>query len=365
MHERTDSEQAILDRVNEAAGPSRRSFVVGAAVAVAGVALADSGVAEAAAPAPNLAATPPANFTPMTAPGRVVRVTKADSLAANKLYPKPDDAKEMLRRALQELTGKPTMAEAARLFVHPEDKVCVKVNGIALQNMGTNKELVLPFIEAMIEAGVPPEHITVLEQYQGFLNGTRINAGNLPKGVKISIHANGDATMPERLIQGTGVRTKFVKAVTESSAIINFALIKDHSICGYTGAIKNLTHGCTINPQDFHAHNASPQIALLASQDIITSRIRLNISDGFKLMAEGGPLYKQPRYVIPHESVYVSTDMVALDAVGWEQVEQARANFKLKTLAAANREPKYIAKAAELGLGIADYARIQLQEVTI
>jgi len=62
----------------------------------------------------------------------------------------------------------------------------VKVNGIAKQNMGTNKELVLPFLEAMIASGVKPENITVLEQYGDFLSGTRINAQNVPAGVKVA-----------------------------------------------------------------------------------------------------------------------------------------------------------------------------------
>ena len=58
----------------------------------------------------------------------------------------------------------------------------MKVNGIAEQNMGTNKELVLPFLEAMIAAGVKPENITVLEQYGSFLAGTRVNDSNVPAG---------------------------------------------------------------------------------------------------------------------------------------------------------------------------------------
>src|SRR5262249_44596141 len=155
---------------------------------------------------------------------------KSGSLQANQRYPKEDDAKAMLERAMTELTGKPNLVEATKLFVHPDDKVCVKVNGIAEQNMGTNKELVLPFVDAMIAAGVKPENITILEQYGSFLGGTRINAQNVPKGVTTSVHQNKDATMAERLIPGTGVRTKFVRVLTESTAVINFSLIKDHSI---------------------------------------------------------------------------------------------------------------------------------------
>ena len=345
-------------------GTSRRTFL-GAAATVAAAATLGAERAAQARTSSDLAAQPPAGFSPFAAPGRVVKVKKAGCMEANGLFPKADDAKEMLRSALQELTGKTDLAEAAKLFVHPQDKVCVKVNGIALQNMATNKELVLPFLEAMISAGVPPANITVLEQYPGFMNGTRITARGVPAGVTVAWHTNKDATMDWRDIPGTQRHTKFVRALTESTALINFALIKDHSICGYTGALKNMTHGCSVNPQDFHDHHASPQIAILSAQDILRSRLRLCIIDGFKLMAHGGPLYKHPEYVVPHEAVYVSTDPVALDAVGWDLVEKARASFKLKSLTDEGRPPAYIHAAADLGVGIADPAKITLREVTL
>jgi|CZKU01.1.fsa_nt_gi uncharacterized protein (DUF362 family) len=345
-------------------GPSRRAFLRGAAGAAAGAALVRSSTAQAKT-APNLAAQPPSGFVPFSAPGRVVRVKKAGCLEANNLFPKPADAKEMLRRSLEELTGKADLAEAAKLIVHPEDKVCVKVNGIALQNMATNKELVLPFVDAMIASGVPAANITILEQYPGFMHGTRINASNVPAGVSVVWHSNNDATMDWRDIPGTQRHTKFVRALTDSTALINFALVKDHSICGYTGALKNMTHGCSVNPQDFHDHHASPQIAILSAQDVLRSRLRLCVFDGFKLMAHGGPLYKHPEYVIPHEAVYVSTDPVAMDSVGWAEVEKARANFHLKSLTDEGRAPLYIQAAADLGVGIADPSKIVLRDVVL
>jgi uncharacterized protein (DUF362 family) len=356
------SQAALTQTVTEAgATASRRAFLGGAAA----VATLLGARAAAAGPPSALAAQPPAGFLPLSEPGRVVRVKKSGCLEANGVYPKPDDAKEMLRRALQELTGKSDLVEAAKLFVHPQDRVCVKVNGIAQQNMATNKELVVPFVEAMVGAGVPPTSITLLEQYPGFFNATRIRAKDVPAGVSIVWHTNSDATMDWREIPGTGRRAKFVRALTESTALVNFALVKDHSICGYTGALKNMTHGCNVNPQDFHDHHASPQIALLAAQDVLRTRSRLCIIDGFKLMAHGGPLYKQPRYVIPHEAVYASTDPVAVDAIGWAEVEKARAGFGLKSLADEGRPPAYILAAADLGLGIADPTKITLREVTL
>jgi uncharacterized protein (DUF362 family) len=358
-----DAELETHARIEHDAGTSRRAFLGGAAVAAA--LLPTTHAFAKTTKEPLLAAQPPAGFVPLSAPGRVVKVKKEGCLEANRLFPKADDAKEMLRRALQELTGQADMAEATKSFLHPQDKVCVKVNGIALQNMATNRELVLPFLEAMVAAGVPPANITVLEQYPGFMNGTRINGRNVPAGVSVAWHVNNDATMDWRDIPGTQRHTKFVRAVTESTALVNFALIKDHSICGYTGALKNMTHGCSVNPQDFHDHHASPQIALLSAQDILRTRLRLCIIDGFKVMAHGGPLYKHPEYVTPHEAVYVSTDPVALDALGWDIVEKARAGFGLKSLVAEGREPAYIRAAADLGVGIADRSKITLREITL
>jgi hypothetical protein len=341
----------------------RRAFLAGTAASAAAATLLHPGTAH-AGPLAGLAAQPPAGFAPLSIPGRVVRVKKSGCLEANGLYPKPDDAKAMLQRAMQELTGKSSLADALRLFVHPQDKVCVKVNGIGTQNMATNKELVLPFVDALVASGVPAANITLLEQYPGYFTSTRIKPRDVPAGVGISTHANNDATMDWRDIPGGG-RAKFVRVVTESTALINFALVKDHSIQGFTGALKNMTHGCNINPQDFHQRHGSPQIAMLAAQDVLRSRLRLCILDGFKVMAHGGPLWKQPQYVVPHESVYASTDPVAVDAIGWAEVEKARATLGLKSLKDEDREPAYIAAAADLGVGIADPKKITLRDVAL
>jgi len=354
-------------------GTSRRRFLGGAAAAAAATALAPERVAAAAEGDPakaagqttSLAASPPPGFVPLAAPGRVVKVSKQGSLQENQIYPKADDAKVMLTRALSELTGKQDLPTALGQFIHKDDKVVVKVNGIALRNMSTNKELVLPMLEGLIAVGVPAANITVLEQYGSFLGGTRISQQNVPAGVKVAVHGNDNATMDFRLIPGTGVKTKFVRYLTESTAVINVALIKDHSICGYTGMLKNMTHGCTINPHDFHTHHASPQIALLYAQDVIKSRVRLCVTDAFKVMCHGGPLDKQPQYRFPYEAVFVGTDPVAMDAVGWEIVEEFRKKNRLKTLTAEGRAPAYIKAAADLGLGVADREKIQLKEVTV
>jgi hypothetical protein len=328
--------------------------------------------AAAATPA-SLVASPPAGFTPLTLPGKVVKVTKGTDFAslmqANQLWPKPEVARQMVERALTELTGAPNATEAMKRFVHPNDVVAVKLNGIAGQKgytMAVNYETVLPVVEAIIAAGVPAERITLFEQYPSYLLGTRVGlpGHDTPKGVKTGVHRNLDATMPETAVY-MGVKTKYVRYVTEATAVIDLTMMKDHSICGFTGALKNMTHGQIVNPQDHHAFHANPQIAMLYNNPILQSRVRLHITDAFKIIYDGGPLDKNPETRIAHGAIYASTDAVALDTIGWGVIEDARKAHDLPTLTHAGREPAYIRTAAELGIGVHDLNAIRLRQIAI
>jgi uncharacterized protein (DUF362 family) len=349
----------------DASLPSRRAFLgtlaAGATVLGAGDALASG-----------FAARPPAGFVPLAIPGKVVKVSKANTLQANGLWPTEDAARTMLERAMAELTGLSDLGAAFAKFVHKDDKVAIKPNGIAGKNgatMASNKELVLEVVKGVMAAGVPASSIVIYEQYPSFLAGTRVASRtgvldpSFPAGVTAVVHENKDATMPE--IQVNGIGTKFVRPFTEATAVINVGLIKDHSICGYTGCLKNITHGSTINPHDFHAHNASPQIASLYAQDVVKSRVRLHLVDAFKLIYDEGPLDTNKKRRVPFEAVYATTDPVAMDVLGWAVVEEHRRDNGLPTLKDAGREPTYIRVAGDLGLGLADRNRISLRDVKI
>jgi uncharacterized protein (DUF362 family) len=356
----------VPDRTAALSLPTRRAFLgtvaAGAAMAAAGPAQAGSG----------FAATPPAGFVPLSIPGKIVKVSKANTLQPNDLWPTEEAARTMLQRAMAELTGLSDMGAAFAKFVHKDDKVAIKPNGIAGKQgatMASNKELVLEIVKGVMAAGVPATSIVIYEQYPSFLAGTRIASKkgemdpSFPAGITAVVHENKDATMTE--IQVAGIGTKFVRPFTEATAVINVGLIKDHAICGYTGCLKNITHGSTINPHAFHEHNASPQIAQLYAQDVVKSRVRLHIVDGFKLIYDEGPLDTNKKRRVPHEAVYATTDPVAMDLLGWGVVEQWRKDNGLPTLKDAGREPTYIHIAGELGLGVADKNRIGLRDVKI
>ena len=290
----------------------------------------------------------------------MVKVSKANTLQPNGLWPTDDAARVMLEsRAMAELTGLSDLGAAFARFVHKDDNVAIKPNGIAGKSgatMATNKQLILEVVKGVIAAGVPATSIVIYEQYPKFLAGTRVASRaavmdpSFPAGVTAMIHDNKDAIMPE--IQVNGIGTKFVRPFTEATAVINVGLIKDHSICVSTGCLKNITHGSTINPHAFHEHNASPQIAALYAQDVVKSRVRLHIIDGFKShLRRGPPRHEQEAPGPPRGGVYATTDPVAMDILGWAVVEEWRRNNQLPSLKDAGREPTYIRTAADLGLG--------------
>jgi uncharacterized protein (DUF362 family) len=348
-----------------------RRHLLGAALG-AGAGLALGPAAEALAAPKRLPASAPGGVVRLSMPGKVVRVRKANTLQPNGLWPEQAPARVMLERAMSELTGKSDLGQAFAQFVRPDDRVAVKVNGLGGRKgagMATNKELVIEIARGLVAAGVPAASITIYDQYESFLKGTRVVDEDMkpdpafPSGVVAMFHDNRDAVMEP--ISVSGVTTRFVRPLTEATAVINVPVIKDHGICGYTGALKNMTHGSIINPQKYHDHGICPQIAELYVHEVVRSRVVLHVLDGFKAMYDGGPSDRNPRRRVPHEAVYVSTDPVALDVVGWAVVDGLRKDNGLPSLAASGREPAYIRIAADLGLGVGDKNAIRLREVQL
>lgn len=318
-------------------------------------------------------ARPPGDFVPLALPGIVTKVEAkgdyASMMQPNRLWPKPEVARRLLERALTDLTGAANLDAAIAQFIHPADTVAIKVNGIAGQvgyTMAVNFEVILPIVEAVIARGVPEKKITVYEQYPTYLMGSRVNVREwqLPEGVQTGSHNNRDHVMP-RIQVVSGVPTRYCRFLTDATAVIDMTLMKEHHLCGITGAMKNITHGNVENPEDHHEGQASPQIAMLYNHPIVTSRVRLHIADAFKIIYDRGPLDEDPRMRVPHGAIYASTDPVALDTITWQVIEAERKRRGGMTLKKAGREPRYIERAAELGLGIHDMNDIRLRATVI
>ena len=125
--------------------------------------------------------------------------------------------------------------------------------------------------------------------------------------------------------------------------------------------MKNL-YGVVHNPNKLHAEGCTPFVPHLAACPLVRDKLRLTVVDGTTGQCHGGPGYA-PAWSWPYQGFLASTDPVALDAVGWGVIEERRKEKGLPTLASEGREPRYIAAAAKLGLGVADEKRIDVVRV--
>ena len=347
----------------------RRHFLAGTAAGAGALALhgkkaqAQAAAAPAAAGGANasLAATAPTGFTPFSAPGVVVRVHRANSMRPGGLFPTQAAADAMVDRAVMELTGQHDVAAAWRQLVHPNDRVGIKTNGLGLRNIASNKETVLAIVRGVIAAGVPANQVWVYDQWNGFLMATRLTRRDLPAGVQMRTHNNHDLGRETRVASG---RTQYALPLLEATAIIGVPLVKDHSLSGFTGAMKNMTHGSIRNPEDFHRHQCSPQIAELYAHEAIRSRTRVHVMDAFKVLYDGGPQDNANAREV-YEHVFMSTDPVALDRLGATLVDEYRTRNHMQSIAQRGDAARYIEHAAQLGLGVADPARITTRDVTV
>jgi uncharacterized protein (DUF362 family) len=105
-------------------------------------------------------------------------------------------------------------------------------------------------------------------------------------------------------------------------------------------------------------------VADVNAMPAIRQKVRLTICDAITAQYEGGPSY-MPQWSWASNSLLVAQDPVALDSVGWQIIEQKRAEKGLKPLKDVKREPRYIATAADAkhNLGTNDPARIERVEV--
>jgi hypothetical protein len=88
------------------------------------------------------------------------------------------------------------------------------------------------------------------------------------------------------------------------------------------------------------------------------------VADGSFAQYDGGPK-QNPSAIVSHDSIYVCTDPVALDAVARELIDSLRAKNKMRSLEKSGRPATFIENAAALGLGIADLSKINVETVEL
>jgi uncharacterized protein (DUF362 family) len=248
--------------------------------------------------------------------------------------------------------------EAFRRLFKPTDVVGIKLNCIAGRGLSPRPEVALQLAAWLQAAGIAPEHIVIWDRTERELReaGYTPNAG---RGVRV-IGTDGDYEASPR--SWGPESSRFARLLAEEmTALIDLAVLKDHNLPGVSLSMKNW-YGAIHNPSRLHAEGCNPFIPHLAASPLIRGKLRLTVVDGSLGQCHAGPS-RSPRWIWPYSGFVASTDPVALDSVGWRILEARRKEVGLPTLAAEGREPRFIAAAEKLGLGVAEASRIETAEV--
>lgn len=257
--------------------------------------------------------------------------------------------KQMVDAGIMRLTSK-AMPEAAwgHLFSRRE-VVGVKFNQISRDYTGANQALVDAITQGLLSAGLKRGNIVVVEATNAGFQGGQPTPG-----------WTGEYDF------GSG-RTRLSNfLVNQVDAIINVPNLKHHPICGFTGALKNISHANeTImeRPQDYHGNNCDPYIADINALPVVRGKLRLHLLNGLKGIFDQGA--EPSPYQWFHDGLLLSRDPVALDAVALRILEETRAAHGLRPLREKGLPPKYIDTAAGRGLGTNDPGLIERLAVVL
>lgn len=307
-----------------------------------------------------LVATPDA-VEPL-APRSTVVVARDPELCQGGQHPDPARLAALLDRALNKLFDTDSAVEALKKVVRPGQRVSLKVNTLGGRGISTSPALANALCERLQQAGVRAADITVWDRDTAELEhaGYKINTG----GAGVQCYGTDRVGYEDQLSAFGSVGSLLSKILTRrTDVLINLPVLKDHDGAGVTLALKNM-YGAIHNPNKYHPNGCDPYVADVNALQEIRARMRLIVCDATTAMYHGGPAFK-PQHAWPANTLIAARDAVAHDQVGWQTIEQKRAEKGLKTLEAEGRAPRYIATAAddEHRLGHNAPERIRVVEV--
>ena len=112
-----------------------------------------------------------------------------------------------------------------------------------------------------------------------------------------------------------------------------------------------MAFGSVNNTRRFHKSSCNPMIAEVCANPAIKNKVVLNIGDALNAIFEGGPFLKNYRNRWMEKSIFFGTDMVAMDAVGFDIIEKKRKEKRLPSLWSKHYKPYHIKTCGQKGIG--------------
>lgn len=141
---------------------------------------------------------------------------------------------------------------------------------------------------------------------------------------------------------------KVHQAVVDADVFINVPVLKHHDGAGVSLCMKNLM-GIVWDRGFWHSNNLQQCIADFATW----RKPDLNIVDGYRVLQKNGPKGVTVKDVVLRKTILISTDMVAADAA-------AAKIFGKEPLSI-----EHIRVAGEMGVGVIDLTKLNINRITI
>lgn len=298
--------------------------------------------------------------------------------------------RQMVNAGILAFTGEKDPKEAWRKII-PDvgKKVAIKIN-CQIQGVYTKAKVVQPLIEGLTASGVPADNIIIYDMtFNAFdLAGFKRNLGS---GVNVgrvadfggysrflfhrlaNLLTGGYENSAWNLLAFVARESRFgvvrflanllllgKKPKWDCEYLINVPVLK--ALDGYSGISQSMKnhYGSFGNPSEHHA-DIMDHIPLINSQPEIRNKTRLIVMDavfGEYKWING----RDQKYVSRVNKILIADDPVAIDTLGWRMIEELR---KTHGLPPVSPPPTFLAKAARMGLGHDNPARIELVPVQL
>ena len=250
--------------------------------------------------------------------------------------------------AIRAATGAESIDRAMSGLFSSSDVVGIKVNCLGGPRLSPRVELVSALADLLASAGIDRRRIIVFDRSRRELE----RAGFVARAVADRFVCRGIDNDYERVVSTSGqIGSCFDRLVaTTCKTLVSFGVVKDHDLAGVSAGLKNW-YGVIHNPNKYHDSGCDPFVADVVRHPYIRGKLRLTVLDGVEGQCQGGPALS-PNHLFPLGTVAASTDPVAADLWAWRVIEAERQRRGLRSLTQENRAPRFIATAADYGLGV-------------
>jgi uncharacterized protein (DUF362 family) len=268
--------------------------------------------------------------------------------------------KDRVDRAVAGLVDVNDPREAYRALFSPDDVVAIKVNCLAGPGMSSSPAVVDALVAGLASIGVPFTSIWIFERTTAELARAGFTP-NVDSELRPRCLGNDEGGFTDALSSSGAVGSLWSRVLAKrATALVNVPVLKDHDLAGVGCAMKNM-YGAIHNPNRYHDNNCDPFVADVGAHPFVRDKLRLVLADALTAQYDGGPA-RVPSSQWRPGTVLASRDPVAIDRIAQKLIEVERAAHGLSSLAEARRPPRWLASAAERGLGEHELAKIVLDE---